>query len=80
LKERLYQSVWKGAWTPENLDATIPVVEKTSNFSTSNVENSFYVEDGILLEIAERDLGLYASCNLIGEMEIGAIKSICLSE
>ncbi len=47
----------KEAWTPQNLDAEIPVVEKTSNFSTSNVENSFYVEDGSYLRLQNVTLG-----------------------
>jgi len=47
----------KGAWTPDNLNATIPIVEKTSNFSTSNVENSFYVENGSYLRLQNVTLG-----------------------
>ena len=34
------------SWTPNNLDATIPVFESVSNFSTNTQSNSFYVEDG----------------------------------
>ena len=34
------------SWTPNNLDATIPVFESVSNFSTNTQANSFYVEDG----------------------------------
>lgn len=47
----------KDAWRPDNLDATIPQVEKTSNFSTSNVENSFYVEDGSYVRLQNVTLG-----------------------
>lgn len=36
----------KGSWTPENPDATIPIFENVSNFSTNTQANSFYVEDG----------------------------------
>jgi TonB-linked SusC/RagA family outer membrane protein len=45
------------AWTPNNLGATIPVVEKTANFSTSNVANSYYVEDGSYLRLQNLTLG-----------------------
>ncbi|MDG1277309.1 MAG: TonB-dependent receptor [Algoriphagus sp.] len=55
----------KNAWTPENLDATIPVVEKTSNFSTSNVENSFYVEDGSYLRLQNVTLGYTLPATLL---------------
>lgn len=55
----------KDAWTPTNLDATIPVVEKTSNFSTSNVENSFYVEDGSYLRLQNITLGYTLPASLL---------------
>lgn len=45
------------AWTPNNLGATIPVVEKTANFSTSNVANSYYVADGSYLRLQNLTIG-----------------------
>jgi TonB-linked SusC/RagA family outer membrane protein len=45
------------AWTPENTNATVPVAEKTANFSTSNVANSYYVEDGSYLRLQNLTLG-----------------------
>ncbi len=47
----------KDAWTPQNLDATIPIVEKAANFSTSNVGSSFYVENGSYLRLQNVTLG-----------------------
>lgn len=47
----------KGAWSPSNTGATIPIVEKTANFSTSNVANSYYVEDGSYLRLQNVTLG-----------------------
>jgi TonB-linked SusC/RagA family outer membrane protein len=47
----------KNAWTPQNLDAKIPIVEKAANFSTSNVGSSFYVEDGSYLRLQNVTLG-----------------------
>lgn len=47
----------KDAWTPQNLDATIPQVEKTANFSTSTVGSSFYVEDGSYMRLQNLTLG-----------------------
>ncbi|GAA0881004.1 TonB-dependent receptor [Algoriphagus jejuensis] len=55
----------KNAWTPENLDATIPVVERTANFSTSDVANSFYVEDGSYLRLQNLTLGYSAPAALL---------------
>lgn len=47
----------KDAWTPDNLDATIPQVEKTANFSTSTVGSSFYVEDGSYVRLQNLTVG-----------------------
>jgi TonB-linked SusC/RagA family outer membrane protein len=47
----------KNAWSPSNTGATIPIVEKTANFSTSNVANSYYVEDGSYLRLQNVTLG-----------------------
>lgn len=45
------------AWTPENPTSTIPQVERTANFSTSNVGNSYYVVDGSYLRLQNLTLG-----------------------
>jgi len=45
------------AWTPNNLSATVPVVEKTANFSTTNVANSYYVADGSYLRLQNLTIG-----------------------
>ncbi|WP_339865935.1 TonB-dependent receptor [uncultured Algoriphagus sp.] len=47
----------KDAWTPQNLNATIPIVEKAANSATSSVGNSFYVEDGSYLRLQNVTLG-----------------------
>jgi TonB-linked SusC/RagA family outer membrane protein len=60
----------KEAWTPENLNATIPVVERTANFSTSNVANSFYVEDGSYLRLQNLTLGYSAPASLLTKLKM----------
>ncbi len=60
----------KDAWTPENLDATIPVVERTANFSTSDVSNSFYVEDGSYLRLQNLTLGYSAPASLLTKLKM----------
>jgi TonB-linked SusC/RagA family outer membrane protein len=55
----------KDAWTPENLDAEIPIVERVANFSTSDVANSFYVEDGSYLRLQNLTLGYSAPASLL---------------
>lgn len=58
------------AWTPQNLDAKIPVVERVSNFSTSNVANSFYVEDGSYLRLQNLTLGYSAPASVLQKLKM----------
>ncbi|MDP2042855.1 MAG: TonB-dependent receptor [Algoriphagus sp.] len=60
----------KNAWTPENLNATIPIVERTANFSTSDVANSFYVEDGSYLRMQNLTLGYSAPPSLLTKLKM----------
>jgi TonB-linked SusC/RagA family outer membrane protein len=55
----------KDAWTPQNLDAKIPIVEKAANFSTSNVGSSFYVENGSYLRLQNVSLGYTLPSDLL---------------
>lgn len=53
LSERaLYNS-----WTPDNPGATTPILEDASNFSTSGVANSYYMEDGSYFRARNVQLG-----------------------
>ncbi|MBS4072601.1 MAG: TonB-dependent receptor [Algoriphagus sp.] len=65
ISRRLYD-----AWTPQNLDAKIPVVERVSNFSTSNVANSFYVEDGSYLRLQNLTLGYSAPASVLQKLKM----------
>ena len=64
----------KNAWTPENLGATIPVVERTANFSTSDVANSFYVEDGSYLRFQNLTLGYSAPASLLQKLKMERLR------
>lgn len=52
ISERVKQS-----WTPNNLNATIPIFESNSSFSTNTQSSSFYVEDGSYLRMQNLTLG-----------------------
>ena len=45
------------AWTPQNTNTTIPIVESSNSFSTAGVMNSFFVEDGSYLRLKSMILG-----------------------
>lgn len=64
----------KNAWTPTNLDATIPVLEKTSNFSTNSVANSFYVEDGSYLRLQNVTLGYTLPSTLLEKWKLERLR------
>lgn len=64
----------KGAWTPQNLGATIPIVEKAANFSTSSVGNSFYVEDGSYLRLQNITLGYTLPADLLERWKLQRLR------
>lgn len=45
------------SWTPDNRNATAPIQENESSFSTDNVPNSYYVEDGSYLRLRNLQVG-----------------------
>lgn len=45
------------SWTPTRTDATVPKASNKSNFSTNNVSNSYYVEDGSFLRLKNLQIG-----------------------
>lgn len=47
----------KNSWTPTNTNATSPIFENVSNFSTDTQPNSWYVENGSYLRMTNLTLG-----------------------
>ena len=45
------------AWTPDNTDTDIPIVESQGTFSTTLAPNSFYIENGSFLKLRSVALG-----------------------
>jgi len=45
------------SWTPENMNATAPIQETVGSFSTANVPNSYFVENGSYLRARQTQLG-----------------------
>lgn len=62
------------AWTPQNLDATIPIVERVSNFSNSNVANSHYIEDGSYLRFQNLTLGYSAPASVLQKLKMERLR------
>ncbi len=55
----------KNAWTPENLDATTPIAEAASSFSTQGTFNSYLMEDGSFLKLRSLILGYTVDPNFL---------------
>jgi len=47
----------KDSWTPQNPNATLPIFEAVSNFSTNTQSNSYYVEPGGYLRLQNVSVG-----------------------
>ncbi|MDE3234568.1 MAG: TonB-dependent receptor [Bacteroidota bacterium] len=45
------------SWTPNNPNATVPILEKSANFSNTTVFNSYYIEKGSYLRCKSLILG-----------------------
>ncbi len=54
------------SWSPNNTNTDIPIYETTSNFSTNTVANSYYVEDGSYLRMANLTLGYNLPASAFG--------------
>lgn len=58
------------SWTPDNRDAEAPIQETGSYFSTSGVNNSYYVEDASYLRVKNLQLGYALPPSLL--QQVGA--------
>lgn len=47
----------KDAWTPENMNTTVPKIESATSFSTNGTSNSYFIEDGSFLKLRNISLG-----------------------
>jgi len=45
------------SWTPQNLNAKVPILERAANFSNSTQFSSYYLEDGSFLKMRSLVLG-----------------------
>jgi TonB-dependent starch-binding outer membrane protein SusC len=62
------------AWSPTNTGSTIPQVERTSNFSTSNVANSYYVVDGSYLRLQNLTIGYTMPSSLLQRWKLERLR------
>ncbi len=68
-KTALYDS-----WTPERMNAKAPKQELAATFSTSQVPNSYYVEDGSYMRLKNIQLGYTFDAGMLGKYGISALR------
>jgi TonB-linked SusC/RagA family outer membrane protein len=62
------------AWTPENTNTNIPIIETASNQSNSGAMNSFYVEDGSFLKMKSLQLGYSFNNDLLKKIYLSKLR------
>ncbi|WP_379992482.1 SusC/RagA family TonB-linked outer membrane protein [Dyadobacter subterraneus] len=68
-KTALYNS-----WTPENHNAKAPIQENASSFSTINVPNSYFVEDGSYLRAKNIQIGYTFPQGLLKKIKVQQLR------
>ncbi|MBN8578238.1 MAG: TonB-dependent receptor [Cytophagales bacterium] len=64
----------RDSWTPNNRNATIPIFESASNFSTNTQSNSFYVEDGSYLRMQNLTLGYNMPNQILDKLKLTRVR------
>jgi TonB-linked SusC/RagA family outer membrane protein len=62
------------SWTPQNQNATAPIQETGGSFSTANVPNSYFVEDGSYLRAKNVQLGYTLEQNLTDRLGLDRLR------
>jgi TonB-linked SusC/RagA family outer membrane protein len=64
----------KGSWTPTNTGASIPIFESASNFSTNQIANSYYVENGDYLRLQNVTVGYTFPMNMLERLKMTKLR------
>jgi TonB-linked SusC/RagA family outer membrane protein len=62
------------SWTPERPNATTPIAENVSNFSTNTESNSYYIENGSYLRARTMQLGYTLPSNVLNKTGIERLR------
>ena len=68
------------AWTPDNQDTNIPIVESQGTFSTTLASNSFYVEDGSYLKFRSLMLGYTFNPTVLQKIHLNRLRVFAQAE
>ena len=67
-------NVLLNAWTPQNTNTTVPVIETGASLSTSGVLNSYFVEDGSYLRMRSLILGYTLKPTILQKVGVGKLR------
>lgn len=62
------------AWTPENPNSNIPMVERSANFSNATQGNSYYVVDGSYFRLQNLTIGYTMPSNLLQRWKLERLR------
>jgi len=62
------------AWTPENMNTSVPKIENTATFSTNGVASSYFVEDGSFLKLKSLALGYTVKPAILQRINISKLR------
>ncbi|MDR6805228.1 TonB-linked SusC/RagA family outer membrane protein [Dyadobacter sp. BE32] len=62
------------SWRPDHMNATAPIQENTGSFSTTNVPNSYYVENGSYLRAKNAQIGYTLPKHLTQALKIDRLR------
>lgn len=62
------------SWTPQNMNATAPIQETVGSFSTADVPNSYFVEDGSYLRARQIQLGYTLPSDLLSDLNMTKLR------
>jgi TonB-linked SusC/RagA family outer membrane protein len=67
-------NVVKDAWTPDNQNAKVPVLEYSGSFSSNGAFNSYYKEDGSFLKMRSLIIGYTVNPGILQNLRISKIR------
>lgn len=67
-------NVLQNAWTPENTNTTVPVIEAGTSLSTSGAMNSYFMEDGSYLRLRTLTIGYTLSPGTLQKLKINRLR------
>lgn len=62
------------SWTPDNPDASVPIQESDNSFSTNQVPNSYFVEDGSYLRLKNVQVGYTLPARLMNPLGVEQLR------